>query len=247
MSLNWSYKYKEAKNSGIAKKPYESLFYALLSGDTRNNDDYKILQYECAIRAHYSDLNKLAPHNGNNLNDTTQELVQRLEKNGFNVINYDHFYEDEKLIESPFISMSDLFLDYLFLEPLGKKRLTNLIEEKVESAQEDCTVPTQSNRTLTGNYHSIFAQIKPNENSKKAFVNLFGDVPSGKTRDKRNDIAEKITNMFYMYDQLNFFHVKLVKKEDIDLYLLSKYPSKKTILHWVSNVENAIKSYNTYL
>lgn len=111
MSLNWVYKYKEAKNSGIAKKPYESLFYALLSGDTRNNDDYKILQYECAIRAHYSDLNKLAPHNGNNLNDTTQELVQRLEKNGFNVINYDHFYEDEKLIESPFISMSDLFLD----------------------------------------------------------------------------------------------------------------------------------------
>ena len=123
---------------------YISLYDELLNGEIRANDDFRILQYECAIRSVISELNTII-----NAEPDKPELVENaikiIEKAGLNVVEeYEHFdtYYDEESDEhiqrewtQKYIWLDELYLDYPFLDKV--KYYNHPIYDSLEDNNEE--------------------------------------------------------------------------------------------------------------
>jgi hypothetical protein len=231
-------KYIEGKKNGDIKKEYQNLYDVLVDGDLRDNDDFRILQYECAIRSCYNELIHLIPYNGEyitNLPSYTKDKLKLISKSGLNVIGTTSIDNSNDVVE--YIELDYLHLKYCFLEEVKPGRFYNDIYDTGNS------LPNNRHGELEyqqGRIPLSFFLSNSNK-SKKDFIKLFGMVLDSKTKKTRKQATEKIVDMFYVYDQSNIYNIK----KGID-FIFSKPSDTRTTLNHINLIQNAIHTYTQY-
>jgi len=250
--MNNLFKYNQDWESGKIKEQYMNLYDDLIDGKIRNNDDIRILKYECAIRKCQEELNQIIPFNGCPLKETNKELVMAIEKCGIPVLTQ-KIYDDEEI---DFIELSQLELDYSFFkkieisddynEYLQDKLLGTPSTLKKNIIESVSTLKKNIIKSGRVNLIKVNPSFTINSDTKdiKGFLDTyFSDVLAAKTIDTRKDNIEKIVDMFLYYDQIQYYG----KTKNYNFIFQQKKRDKRTLNKWFKKISEAISSYQTYL
>lgn len=250
------------ENNTEFHKCYNTLYDELLNGEVRNNDDARILAYECAVRKVYKELNTIFPHNAKVLNDSQidSKEIQSISNAGLNVLFHDNAkyfeYETQEttVMDDTYLCMNNLDFDYPFLQPQGLDiypEPINISESELErQAHEDSQVEYSKLNLAQKGSKKILSNIDKlgwtNDGSQdfKMFLKLFPDALEASSFQKKINNVQKIVNMFYVYDEVIFFNK--TSKEIIELPNDSKMVNDKTLRNWVQVIQKAIDTYCDY-
>lgn len=241
---------------------YKTLYTELLTGEIRANDDFRILQYECAIRSVVPELNVIIQADPSKIIKIQNE-IKIIKRAGIDVCDeYEHKndyfnsntgeHELEEWIEE-YIWLDGLYLDYPFLKPI--KNYTHPIygeyeEDKVHDEFAALTdkpvsklnIPiSKSQRTCIDPYNGLFGSIYDSSIDLKIFLKQFPSVLDADKKDLNNNI-ERIIDMFYVYDQCTFFNKAI--KNITPLYNLNQ--SESTMRKWIKRISLLTKTYKKY-
>lgn len=242
---------------------YSTLFEELLNGEIRVNDDFRILQYECAIRKVVHELNIIINANPLKPNLVKESLLEvykagicTYEEHPYSstYLNEDTMnYEHEEGIQR-FIWLDALYLDYPFLDDVKDYEHPLLSEDYDDYDYESDPLginppePSKLNKPSRNSKRvqlsvkkGLFGWINDGSIDIKTFLKYFPSVLEKEKKDRINNI-EKIIDMFYVYDQYTFLNEPI--GEITPIY--NELQSNRTKRDWIKKIEYLISTYQDY-
>lgn len=244
---------------------YKTLYDELLNGEMRANDDFRILQYECAIRSVVKELNIII-----NANPIKPKLIKEtllaVDKAGISTYD-EHHYENTNYNEATdeieheeyterFIWLERLYLDYPFLDnvkhydhPIYYDERYDDYDYELDPLELKPRKPSKLNiqERNSGRKHlnvkkaGFCAWIDDGSIDIKNFLKLLPSILDADKQDIKKNI-ERTIDMFYVYDQYTFFGEKVEA-------ITPPYNENQSISmkrKWIKRISKLIGTYGDY-